>query len=87
MNIQSKEVGGIVVCGSIEEAVIDVAVPAGYGELFFQSLKSSGLRDGIRHVEKGSRASPRSSPALTLHVGLLSQTGLTEVHVCINNPR
>ena len=77
----------IIVCGAIEERVVHVTFRGCQDKLLFQSLGRGGLRLGVRHIKEGCHTSCRCRLTLCVYIGLLRQSGFTEMHVTVNHAR
>ena len=76
---------GIVVGGSEEERVVDVALLPGQAELLVERLQGGHLRDGVGHVEERRHAPIGCRAALALDVGLGGESRFAEVHMCVDD--
>ena len=85
MPVESRQQGDIVVGGAEEEGVVHVTALGSTAVLVVEGLEGGGLRHGVGHVEKGGHTTCRCRTALTLHVGLLGQPGLAEVHMVVDD--
>ena len=82
---QLREEVGIIVGGTEEERVVDMALLGGQPELLLQRLKRRRLRHAVGHVEIAGDAAGSGSTALGVNVGFFRQSGLTEMHVVIDD--
>ena len=85
--IQLGKAVGIIVCGAIEERIVHMALLRGQLKLLFKGFQCGGLRHTIGHVKITGHATCCCRTALTVDIGLLRQSGLTEMHVVVDNAR
>ena len=76
----------IVGCGTDEKAVVDATLARCDFPLCFQVFGRCGLRHGVGHVEHRGNTAGSRRPTFAFHVGLVSESRLTEVNVFIDDP-
>lgn len=87
VNIQLSEQMDIVVGGSEEETVVDMAASLAQCELLFQRLQRCGLRNSVRHIKERGDTTVGGSTALALDIGLVGKARLTEMDMGIDDAR
>ena len=87
MTVQLTEQGVVVIGGTEEKTVVDMALAAGNMEFFFPIFERRRLRNSIWHVEKTRHATISCRTTFTLHVSLLRQPRLTEMHMSVDDAR
>ena len=75
----------IVVGGTIEEGIVDMALLTSQCLFLFQSLQRGGLRIAVRHIEVAGDATGSCRTALRIDVCLFRQSWLTEVYVVVDD--
>lgn len=78
-------IGHIIARGAIVESVVDVAFLVPAPHLVVPRPLRGGLRNGVGHIEERRHTAIGGRPRLTLDVGLVGQSGLTEVHMTVDH--
>ena len=78
-------IGHVIARGAIVESVVDVAFLVPAPHLVVPRPLRGGLRNGVGHIEERRHTAIGGRPRLTLDVGLVGQSGLTEVHMTVDH--
>ena len=75
----------VVTGGSKIEGVVDQTFFCCCPEFVFQGLHGHCLRHAVWHVKHGCHTTGSGGPAFGGHIGLMCQTGITEMHMVVND--
>ena len=79
-----QQVGIVVGCAEVE-GIVDEALGGGILELAFEGFEGGCLRVGVRHVHIAGHASGSGCLALGVHIGLVCEAGVAEVHMVVDD--
>ena len=85
VRVDTGDAVDVIVCSSDEEAVVDVRLCGSILKLCVECFLGCGLRLGVRHVEVGGDTAVSRSTTLGLHVRLLGESGVAEVHMAVDH--